>query len=182
MSGCSCTSASRSSGSTRSTSVSPSSRSRASSDVRARMAGVPYEVLSSVPGKRSASDRTSSQPGIALPLRLVEVEHGKKGLLRHLHPADLLHPLLALLLLLEQLALAADVAPVAFREHVLPLRLHGLAGDHPRADRRLDRDVEHLPRDLLSQPLDEEPPPLVRRVAVQDQRERIHLLAADEHV
>ena len=38
---------------------------------------------------------------------LVQVEHGQERLLRHLDAADLLHPLLALLLLLEQLALAA---------------------------------------------------------------------------
>ena len=38
---------------------------------------------------------------------VLEVEDGEEGLLRHLDPADLLHPLLALLLLLEQLPLAA---------------------------------------------------------------------------
>ena len=89
-----------------------------------------------------------------LPL-LVEVEHGEEGLLRDLHPADLLHPLLALLLLLEQLPLARDVAAVALREHVLPPRLDRLARDHARADRGLHGHVEHLPRDLLPQPLDE---------------------------
>ena len=42
--------------------------------------------------------------------------------------------------------------------------------------------VEHLPRDLLPEPLDELPPALVRGVAVDDQRERVDLLAADEDV
>src|SRR5229473_7801219 len=47
------------------------------------------------------------------------LEHGKKRFLRDLHLAHLLHALLAFLLLLEELALPRDVAPVAFGEHVL---------------------------------------------------------------
>src|SRR5215207_3555279 len=113
---------------------------------------------------------------------IVQVEHGQERLLRHLDAADLLHPLLALLLLLEQLPLPADVAAVALREHVLAPCLDRLAGDDPGADRRLDRHVEHLPRDLLPQSLDEQLPALVGEVAVDDQRERIDLLAADEDV
>ena len=50
-----------------------------------------------------------------------------------------------------------DVAAVALREHVLAARLDRLARDHARADRGLDRDVEHLARDLLAQLLDEQP-------------------------
>src|SRR5579859_3015138 len=130
--------------------------------------------------RRSARTCSSSRAPSALPVP--EIEHGQERLLRHLDPADLLHTLLALLLLLEQLALARDVAAVALREHVLALGLHRLAGDHPRTDRRLDRDVEHLPRDLLPQPLDELLAPFVRRIAVDDQRERVDLLAADEDV
>src|SRR5204863_5629807 len=86
--------------------------------------------------------------------RLVQVQHREERLLRYLDRADLLHPLLAGLLLLEQLPLARDVAAVALREHVLAARLDRFARDHPRADRRLDRDVEHLARDLLAQPPD----------------------------
>jgi hypothetical protein len=48
--------------------------------------------------------------------------------------ADHLHALLALLLLLEELALAGDVTAVALREHVLPHGADGLAGDDPGAD------------------------------------------------
>src|SRR3954468_18879917 len=114
--------------------------------------------------------------------RLVQVEHGQKRLLRHLDAADALHPLLALLLLLEQLPLARDVTAVALREHVLAARLHRLAGDDPRADRGLNGDVEHLARDLLAQLLDEHLPALVGEVAVNDQRQRVDGLAADENV
>src|SRR5436305_3825834 len=102
---------------------------------------------------RRASAAASRAPSALLPL--ADVQHGEERLLRHLDGADLLHPLLALLLLLEQLALARDVAAVALREHILALGLHGLARDHARADRRLDGDVEELPRDLLPQALDE---------------------------
>src|SRR4051812_46352353 len=116
------------------------------------------------------------------PLRVAEVEHGEECLLRHLDRADLLHPLLAGLLLLEQLALARDVAAVALRDHVLAPRLHRLARDHPGADRGLDRDVEPLPRDLLAQLLDEQPASVVREVAVDDQRERVDRLLRDQHV
>ena len=115
-------------------------------------------------------------------LLVVQVEHGQERLLRHLDAADLLHPLLALLLLLEQLPLAADVAAVALREHVLPLRLDRLASDDPGADRGLDRDVEELARDLLPEPLDEQLAPVVGEFAVDDQRERVDRLAGDEDV
>src|SRR3954454_15901520 len=95
------------------------------------------------PHRRSAS----RAPWLTL-RRLVQVEHGKERLLRHLDAPDVLHPLLALLLLLEQLALARDVAAVALREHVLAPRLDRLARDHARADGGLDRHVEHLAGDL----------------------------------
>src|SRR4051812_3529731 len=42
-----------------------------------------------------------------------DVQHSEERVLRHLDAPDLLHALLALLLALEQLALAADVAAVA---------------------------------------------------------------------
>src|SRR5207247_9520115 len=68
---------------------------------------------------------------------IVEVEHGEEGLLRHLDRPDLLHPPLARLLLLEQLAFAADVAAVALRTHVLPLRFYRLPLVPAPACRRL---------------------------------------------
>src|SRR5207249_6959051 len=114
--------------------------------------------------------------------RVVEVEDRQERLLRHLDAADLLHPLLAGLLLLEQLPLPGDVAAVALREHVLPLRLDRLSRDHARADRGLDGDVEELARDLLAQLLDEQAAAVVGEVAVDDERERVDGLSADEDV
>src|SRR6266446_9000578 len=129
--------------------------------------------------RRSVRRQIASRAPSALPAPLPDVEHGEERLLRHLDCTDLLHPLLPLLLVLEQLALARDVAAVALRQYVLPARLHRLARDHARADRRLDRHVEHLPRDLLAQLLDEQLPALVREVAVDDQRQRIDHLVTD---
>src|SRR5258708_39822667 len=87
--------------------------------------------------------------------RVVEVEDGEDRLLRPLDGAALLHAFASLLLLLEQLALARDVAAVALREHVLAASLHRFACDDARADRRLNRDVEELSRDFDLEPLDE---------------------------
>src|SRR3954452_106389 len=112
----------------------------------------------------------------------VEREHGQERLLGHLDRADDLHALLALLLLLEQLALARDVAAVALGEHVLALGLDGLAGDDARADRGLDRDVEELPRDHLAQPLDQRLAGLVRAVAMDDEAERVDGIAVEQDV
>ena len=44
--------------------------------------------------------------------------------------ADHFHPPLSLLLLLQQLSLPRDIAPVALRSHVLTKRADGLAGDN----------------------------------------------------
>src|SRR5262249_17377926 len=51
--------------------------------------------------------------------RIVRLEYRQERLLRDLDLADLLHALLPLRLLGEKLALAGDVAAVAFRRHVL---------------------------------------------------------------
>src|SRR5215472_4191610 len=123
-------------------------------------------------GCRSARTLAASRAPSAL-LSLADVEDGEERLLRNLHGAHLLHPLLARLLLLQQLSLACDVAAVALREHVLPLRLHGLACDDPRADSSLDRDVEHLARDLLPESVDEQPTAVVGEVAMDNERQRV---------
>src|SRR5688572_30809604 len=82
-------------------------------------------------------------------LLAVGLQDGQEGLLRDLDLAELLHALLALLLLLEELLLTGGVAAVALGQHVLAHRLDGRAGDDLRAHRGLDRHVEHLPRDQV---------------------------------
>src|SRR5688572_11263717 len=73
-----------------------------------------------VRGRPSAS--RASRAGRFAAVRSVFVsgaEHRQERLLRDLDAADLPHALLALFLLLEQLALARDVAAVALRGDVL---------------------------------------------------------------
>src|SRR3954470_12902682 len=98
------------------------------------------------------------------------LENGEERFLRDLDPPDALHALLAFLLLLEQLALARDVTAVALGEHVLAHRLDRLAGDDPAADCRLNRHLEHLPRDQLAHLGGQRAAAVVGDVAVHDDR------------
>src|SRR6185295_8130277 len=110
------------------------------------------------------------------------LEHRQERFLRHLDPADLFHPLLAFLLLLEQLALAGDVAAIALGGDVLAHGLDRLAGDDPAADRGLDRDLVELARDHRAQLLGEGLALLVGLLAVDDDGERVHRIAVEEDV
>src|SRR5690349_10305879 len=74
-------------------------------------------------------------------------------LLRNADGAILPHPLLALFLLLQKLALSGRVAAVAFGGHVLAQGGDGLSRDDLAADRGLDRDLEHVARDQVFQAL-----------------------------
>src|SRR5262245_25592583 len=77
----------------------------------------------------------------------VHFEDGQECPLRPLYRPDLLHPLLALLLLLQQLALPGDVPAVELGGDILAQGLDRLASDHVRADRGLHGDVEELTGD-----------------------------------
>src|SRR5262245_38674415 len=79
----------------------------------------------------------------------VDLQDGQKRFLGDVHAPDPLHALLPFLLLLEQLALARDVAAVALREDVLAHRLDGLAAEDLAPDGRLDDDLEQLPGNEL---------------------------------
>src|SRR5829696_5184076 len=62
--------------------------------------------------------------------RLGGGQSGHEGFLRHLHPAHHLHPLLAFLLLLQELSFAGDIAAVALGQHVLPDGADRFSSDH----------------------------------------------------
>src|SRR4029078_300416 len=111
-----------------------------------------------------------------------ELEHGQERLLWHLDPPDLLHPALALLLLLQQLALTAGVTRGALGVDVLAERLDGLAGDDLGADGGLDRHVVLLARDLLPQPLGEHLALVVGLVTMDDHAQRVDRVAAEQDV
>src|SRR5579884_2452687 len=80
--------------------------------------------------------RHSARPGLRVRLLpfACHLQHRQERLLRDFHAAHALHPTLAFLLLLQQLALARDVAAVALRQHVLAHRRDVLARDHLRPD------------------------------------------------
>src|SRR6266568_8409808 len=122
------------------------------------------------------SSAVSTQPSVA------QREYRHERLLRNLDLADPLHALLALGLLVEQLALAADVTAIALGQNVLAHGADRLAGNDLAANRRLQRDVEHLARNQLAQLVDEHAPLVINLVLVDDHAQRIDRLAVDQHV
>src|SRR6266852_5830282 len=110
------------------------------------------------------------------------LEDRQERLLRHLDLADLLHALLALLLLLEQLPLARDVAPIALGGDVIAHGLDGLARDHAAADGRLDGDFIELPRNDPAELLGQALALLVGLVPVHDHRQGVHGIAVEQDV
>src|SRR5688500_8522125 len=163
----------------------PRSASRRSYTMTLRMSGLfrrivePSGVVRTSTGPRLASSAISGVVRTTSPRKLVcttsdvtslNLKNGEEGLLRNLHRTDLLHPLLAFLLLLEELALARDVAAITLGENVFAQRLHRRASYHLLSDRSLDRDLEQLPRNELLQLVGDLPSPLVRLVAVDDHR------------
>src|ERR1035438_9725670 len=126
------------------------------------------------------ADETESPPGRS-PL-LAELEHRQESLLGDLDPAHLLHPLLTLLLRLEQLALARDVAAVTLGEQGLAVGFDRLRGHDPRADRRLDRHVVLLARDLLAELLSQRPAGLLGLGAVHEHRQGVDRVPGQQDV
>src|SRR4051794_30348546 len=119
--------------------------------------------------------------GLLRPRSLVAVvEDRKEGFLRDFDVADLLHPLLAFFLLLQELALPGDVAAVALGRDVLAQGRDRLAGDDAAAYGGLDGHLELVAVDLGAELLDELPPPAVGLRAVDDDRERIDLRAGHQ--
>src|ERR1700682_180600 len=100
---------------------------------------------------------------------LIKLQYRHERLLWNLDRTDPLHPSLAFLLLFQQLAFARDVAAIALGKHVLPHRWNRFAGDHLAADRRLQRHLEHLPRDDRLQLLDKFATLDLRLAAVRDE-------------
>src|SRR5690606_10264097 len=105
-----------------------------------------------------------------------EAEGLDEGLLGDLDPPEALHALLALLLLLEELALAGDVAAVELGRDVLAVDLDRLPGDDLAADGRLDRDVELLAGHQVLELLGGALAVVVGLLAVDDHAEGVDLL------
>src|SRR2546429_2803325 len=78
--------------------------------------------------------------------------------------------------------LAGDVPTVTLGQHVLAHRPHGLARDHVRSDRGLNRNLEHLAGDELLELLDQRAAGGLRALAMDDERQGVHWLAVDHDV
>src|SRR5208282_3229386 len=129
----------------------------------------------------SAGVASARCPGdVGHPALVPHLERREEGGLRDLDLAELAHALLALLLLVQELALARDVAAVALGGHVLAQGRDGLARDDAPPDRRLDRDLEELPRDELLEALAEQAAALLGAAPVHDDGERVHGLAVHQ--
>src|SRR5699024_1600680 len=107
---------------------------------------------------------------------------GDERFLRHLDGADVLHALLPLLLLLQQLALTGDVAAVALGQHVLADRADVLPGDDPGADGGLDRHLELLARDQVLELAGHLNAIVIGLLAVDDRAEGVDGVPLQQHV
>src|SRR5215510_8701325 len=79
----------------------------------------------------------------------LDLQRRQKCFLRNLHLAQLFHALLAFLLPAQQLALACDVATIAFGHDVLAEGPYDFARNDTATNGGLDNDLEHLPWDEI---------------------------------
>src|SRR5262249_17956352 len=98
----------------------------------------------------------------------LDLQRCQKRFLRNLHLAQLFHALLAFLLPAQQLALARDVAAIAFGHDVLAKGPYDLACDDAATNGGLDDDLEHLPRNEVFEAVAQLTPPIIGLVAVDD--------------
>src|ERR1700688_3285000 len=88
-------------------------------------------VSESAGGSVFSLDKSLSwMPHLLLHVGRPDFQYGEEGFLRDLHAAHALHALFAFLLLLHELALAADVATVSLGDHVFAQGRNGFAGHY----------------------------------------------------
>src|SRR5215470_6832296 len=102
----------------------------------------------------------------------LDLQRRQKCFLRNLHFAQLLHALLAFLLPAQQLALARDVAAIAFGHDILAKGPYDLARDNAAADGSLNDNLEHLPRNEVFEAVAQLAPPVVGFITMDDGRQR----------
>src|SRR5882762_5277899 len=109
-------------------------------------------------------------------------QDGEEGFLRDIHLAYALHALFAFFLFFEELAFAGDVAAVALGQNVFADGCYRFAGDYAAANCGLNGHLKHLPRNQFSQPRDQVAAALVGLFAMANHGQRVHRLAAHQHV
>ena len=110
------------------------------------------------------------------------LEHSEEGFLRAVHLADAFHTAFAFFLLFEEFAFARDVAAVALGENVFAYGSYGFAGDDTAADRGLNGNFKHLPRDQFAEARHQLAAAFVSLFAVADHGQRVHRFAANENI
>ncbi len=109
----------------------------------------------------------------------IRLQYGNEGRLRNFNVADHFHALFALLLLLEQFALSADVAAVALGGDVFAEGIDGRPRDDRSTDGALDGDLELLAGDRTLQLLASVQHALPCLVAMDELGEGVHGLAVE---
>src|SRR3990170_7787394 len=94
----------------------------------------------------------------------INFQNRQKGLLRQLHSADLLHPLLALFLFFEEFSLSRYVSAITLGYNVFPEGPYRIPRYDPPAYGRLYDDLEHVPRYDGLHLLDYVAPPVKRLI------------------
>src|ERR1700743_3854616 len=133
------------------------------------------------PNRRSSG---SKKDGLDLVFRsaIADLQYGKKRFLRNIDAAHTFHPPLTFLLLFEELAFAADITAIALSQNILTHGGDGFACDNLGPDRGLKCNFEHLARNELAHALDERLTPLVRKIPMDDHRQRVDRFARNQHI
>ena len=117
-----------------------------------------------------------------LSLKLVKFKNSHERTLRNFHCSDLTHPLLTLLLFLQELSLTADITTITLRGHILTDSLHGLTGNDLCSDRRLDSDIELLAWDEFLEFLTHLVAEIVGVISVDKRRKGIGWIAIEKNI
>ena len=131
-----------------------------------------------LPQKSSSAKSTGQLALLVIP----ELQHVHEGILRNLHVADHLHPLLSFLLLLQKLLLTGNVAAVALGKDILAEGADSFAGNDSAADCSLNRDLEHLARDLILKLLAHLSSAVVGSCLMHNEGQRIDRLLVDKDI
>ena len=113
---------------------------------------------------------------------LIQLQHSEEGLLRYFHIANLLHALLASLLLLQQFALTAHITTVALGGNVLAYLLDSLTSNDLGSDGCLYGNIELLSWNQLFQLLTHTASQIVGIALVGEGREGIDRLTIEQDV
>src|SRR6266446_424895 len=132
--------------------------------------------------ERRAIQTTLSCSKVLLVVRGSHLKNGEEGFLWDVYLADALHAALTFFLFFEEFAFARNVFAVALGKNILADRRNGLARNHAAANRRLNRHFKHLARNQFSQARYQFTTAFRRKVAMDDQRQRVHRFAGDQHI